>query len=128
MTDENITTTAGNEPSPQPVKKSSLGLSPEVAGALAYLVGFISGIVIYFLEKENDFVRFHAMQSTIFFASVFILSLILGFIPLIGGLIIGLLLPLLSFVGWLVGIISAAKGKRYKFPLVGDYAEKIVSD
>ena len=125
MTDELNTNTLGNEEI-KPDTKSSLGLSPEVTAALAYLVGFISGIIIYILEKENDFVRFHAMQSTIFFASVFILSLILGFIPLIG-VLVSLLLPLVSFIGWLVGIITAAKGKRYKFPLIGDYAEKFIS-
>ncbi|MHB8984025.1 MAG: DUF4870 domain-containing protein [Carboxydocellales bacterium] len=127
MSDELKTNSAEKEHSPQPADKSSLGLSPEIAGALAYLLGFISGIVIYILEKENDFVRFHAMQSTIFFSSVFILSLVLSFMPLIGWLVVGILLPLVTFIGWLVGIINAAKGKRYKFPLIGDYAEKYIN-
>ncbi len=127
MTDELKTNIAGNEDAPKPVGKTSLGLSPGLAAALAYLLGFISGIVIYVLEKENDFVRFHAMQSTLFFAAVFILSFILGFIPVIGWLVVSVFLPLVGFAGWLVGMINAAKGKKYKFPFIGDYAEKYLN-
>lgn len=54
-------------------------------------------------------------------------SFILGFIPLIGWLVVGVFLPLVAFAGWLVGILKAAKGKRYKFPFIGDYAERYLN-
>jgi hypothetical protein len=47
--------------------KASTGLEPNVAGLLCYLVGWITGLVFILIEKENQFVRFHAMQSIIIF-------------------------------------------------------------
>ena len=59
--------------------KSSLGLDPNVAALLSYLGGFVSGIIIFVLEKDNKFVRFHAMQSLILFGALFVLQIALVF-------------------------------------------------
>ena len=48
---------------------TTLKLDPNLAAALAYLGGMLSGIAFLILEKENRYVRFHAMQSTITFFS-----------------------------------------------------------
>lgn len=50
---------------------TSVGLEENVEGALAYLLGFVSGIVLYLIEKDSRFVRFHALQSTVIFLGIF---------------------------------------------------------
>lgn len=92
-------------------------------GAVAYLLGFITGIVLLLVEKQSKFVRFHAMQSTILFGGLFIVNVGLGFIPLLGWLA-GLLLSLLGFILWIVCLWKAFQGEMYKVPYVGNLAEK----
>lgn len=105
--------------------KTSTGLEENVAGLLCYLLGFITGILFFVLEKENTFVRFHAMQSIITFGAIFVLSFILGFIPIIGW-ILALLLPFVALILWIILMVKAYQGQRYKLPIVGDIAEKQV--
>lgn len=99
-------------------EKSSTGLDENVAAFLCYLFGFITGIVFLVVEKKSSFVKFHAMQSTITFLGLFVISLILGWIPIIGVLIL-----VLSLILWLFLMIKALQGKRYSLPIVGKMAE-----
>jgi uncharacterized membrane protein len=88
-------------------------------GALAYLLGFITGIVLLIVEKNSKFVRFHAMQSTIVFGGIFVL----GLIPFIG-MILWIVLPFVSFILWVLLMWKAYNGEMYKLPYIGDLAEK----
>jgi uncharacterized membrane protein len=63
--------------------KYSNGMQANLAALLSYLLGFITGIIFYVIEKDNKFVRFHAMQSTITFGALFVLNTIFTFIPVI---------------------------------------------
>ena len=92
-------------------------------GAASYLLGFITGIIFLLIEKQNKFVRFHAMQSVILFGGVFVVNMALGFIPILGWLA-GLLLSFASFVFWIVCMWKAFQGEMYKVPFVGDLAEQ----
>lgn len=79
-------------------------------GALTYLLGFITGI--YFLTSaKNDFVRFHAKQSTVVFGGLFVLY----FIPVINFFItpIGIIL-------WILLMYKAYSGEKYQLPYIGD--------
>ena len=100
-------------------EKSSTGLEENVAGFLCYLLGFVTGIVFLVVEKKSGFVRFHAKQSTITFLILFVISLILGWIPIIGFLVV-----ILSLVLWLILMIKALQGQRYMLPIVGKMAEE----
>lgn len=84
-------------------------------GALTYLLGFITGIFFLITEGENSFIRFHAMQSTITFAILFILN----FVPLLGFLVFPV-----SLILWVFLMYKAYAGERYKLPYIGDFAEK----
>jgi len=97
--------------------KSSTGLDENVAGFLCYLLGFITGIVFLVVEKKSSFVKFHAKQSTITFLALLVISIILGWIPIIGFLIL-----ILSLTLWLLLMIKALRGERYPLPFVGDLA------
>lgn len=98
------------------------GGNENLMAAASYLLGFITGIIFLLVEKDSKFVRFHAMQSTIFFGGVFLANIALGFIPLLGWLV-GLLLSLAAFVLWIVLMWKAFQGEKYKIPYVGDIAE-----
>jgi uncharacterized membrane protein len=101
---------------------SSTGLEENVAGFLCYLFGFITGIIFLILEKRSRFVKFHAMQSTITFLGLFVISLILSLIPIINLLVFPLWILIL--VLWLLLMIKALQGKRYALPIVGKMAEE----
>ena len=102
-------------------EKSSTGLDDNVAGFLCYLLGFLTGIVFLIVEKKSSFVKFHAKQSTITFLILFVVSLILGWIPIIGFLVL-----ILSLILWLLLMVKALRGERYRLPIVGSMAEEKV--
>ena len=106
--------------------KTSTGLDENVAGLLSYLVGWITGIIFFILEKDNKFVRFHAMQSIVVFGVLCVASIIIGWIPVIGGIISGLI-GLLAFILWIILMVKAFKGEMFKLPWAGNVAEKAAS-
>lgn len=102
--------------------KTSLGISENLEGLLCYFLGFITGILFLIVEKENKFVRFHAMQSTITFGALWIVGFVIGMIPGVN-----LLSPLLGLIGlvlWIFLMFKAFSGEAYKLPTIGDLAEK----
>jgi uncharacterized membrane protein len=102
--------------------KTSIGLDENLTGALCYLVLWITGIVFYLLEKDNKFVKFHAMQSILVFLPLTIIGFFLSIIWFLWWL--GWLIWLLSVILWLVLMIKAYQGEKFKLPIVGDIAEK----
>lgn len=58
--------------------KTSLGMGENLEGALSYFLVFVSGIIFLIIEKENKFVRFHAMQSVLLFIPLAIIGFIVG--------------------------------------------------
>lgn len=100
------------------------GLDPNVAAALSYALGWISGIAFLLTERTDPFVRFHAMQSTIVFASLSVACLLLQSIPILGMLLAVFIVIPFSAVLWLILMFKAYKGERFKLPLAGDMAEQ----
>lgn len=99
----------------------------KLMGAASYFLGPVTGIIFLLIEKKNEYVRFHAMQSTILFGGIFLLNVALGIIPVLGwliALIISPLIALVSFVLWLVLMWKAYSGEKFKLPFFGDLAEK----
>ena len=114
--------------------KTSMGLDPNIAGALSYLCGWLTGLVFFFAEKDNEFVRFHAMQSIITFGGLTVLSIaltIVGMLPIPGTTILSMLghfgIGIIAFIAWVILMIKAYQGERFHFPFVGDIAEKNVN-
>ena len=103
--------------------KTSTGIQPNVAGLLSYLLGFVTGIVFLIIEKDNRFVRFHAMQSIIVFGFLFVVNIILSFIPFLRWALPPLV-GILGLVLWILLMIKAYKGEMYKLPIAGDMAEQ----
>lgn len=105
------------------MQPSSTGLPENIAGLLCYALGWISGLVFYLIEKQSDFVRFHATQSIIVFGALTLASIASGAVPFIGALLAPLL-SLLAFALWIILMIRAFQHQRYKLPWAGDLAEK----
>ena len=112
------------------------GLAPNVAGALSYLLGLVTGVAFLLTEKDG-FVRFHAFQSIL--ASVawigvwfvfFILQAIVVAIPGLGVLaallavLVTVGLYLLGLVLWIVLMVKAYRGERWQLPYIGAMAER----
>ncbi|RMF05230.1 DUF4870 domain-containing protein [Candidatus Woesearchaeota archaeon] len=106
--------------------KTDLGLEENIEALLAYVLGFITGIVFLLIEKKNQFVRFHAMQSTILFLGLWVISFVLAYIPILGW-IADFLLQILGLILWILLMVKAYQGEKYKVPFVGDIAEKQLS-
>jgi len=103
--------------------KTSTGIQPNVAALLSYVLGVITGIIFFIIEKENKFVRFHAMQSIIIFGGLFVLQLMLVFIPVIGAILVPVI-SIVSLILWVILMIKAYQGEKFKLPMIGDIAEK----
>jgi uncharacterized membrane protein len=113
------------------------GLQPTAAGALAYLAGFITGIIFLVMDpfKTDRFVRFHAFQSIFFnvawvgfWIAWTIVGMVLGAITKGLFFLIELPVNLLIMVGgfclWAFLMYSASQGKTFKLPIIGALAAK----
>jgi uncharacterized membrane protein len=120
-------------------RSGSTGLDSNVAGALGYLFAPVGGVVMYFLEGEDDFVRFHALQGIAFGVALiavwfgvvalnFVLGFVLGDIPFIGfllGVVSLLVTPIVAlgmFAGWAFLTYRAYRGDRFRIPVLGSFA------
>ncbi len=104
-------------------EKSATGLSKNTAGALAYVLGPVTGVVFLVLEKDA-FVRFHAMQSIVVFVGLFLLQWVFGLTIILLALVP--LISLFGFVLWLILIYKAWQGEEWEVPVLGKYARKLV--
>lgn len=113
--------------------KSLFGLNERLVAPFSYLGWALTGILVFIFEKENRFVRFHALQSTITFGALAILSFVvnllnnmLSVIPVIG-IISGMILTIVLFalnigsiILWVYLMYTSWQGKTFKVPIIGD--------
>jgi uncharacterized membrane protein len=119
--------------------KTALGLDANVGALLCYLpvclVSLIFSIIVIIADKENRFVRFHAFQSLLLSAIYIVLVIAINILGgIIGAVISGTLgslfslLTLVVLVGFIAamvyGCIKGFQGQMFKFPVIGDMAEK----
>ena len=114
---------------------TSTGLAPNVGGALAYVLGPLTGVIFLVLEKENRFVRFHAAQAVTTGIVVIALSIvlailtsILAFIPVLGWIVsvlISVVMGVGSFILWLTLMWRAYNGQEWEVPIAGQFARRI---
>ena len=103
-------------------EKTSTGFDANIVAAFSYLLGFVTGIIVLLLEKENRFVRFHAMQSTLLFAGIVAIDILLQIVPILGALVVVFIIIPASALLWLLMMFKAYQGEEFKLPLVGQFA------
>lgn len=106
-----------------PMERTSMGLKARTAGVLCYLLTWVTGIIFILIERENRFVRFHAMQSILLFGGLGILQWIISHVLFSGSVGLGIV----EFVCWIFLMVKAGQGKYYKLPVIGDYAERFAN-
>ncbi len=124
----------GMQQAPAP---AAAGMTDNVAGLLCYVFGLITGVLFLILEpyNKNPFVRFHAFQSIFYNLAVIAFSIVFGILSgiilsvvgfTIWGLwhLIGTLAWLAFFAIWILLLVKAYQGARFKLPVIGDMAEK----
>lgn len=110
------------------------GLAPNVASMLCYIFMPVTSIIFMVLEKENKDVQFHAWQGTAFgvgyvavLMAVYIFSAALSAVVSFLGVMVGLLIPIVGFVTfilWVICLVKAYQGERWRIPYIGDFAAK----
>jgi len=151
MATEDVNTDTSTEQSSESTTEHTVqesqgtGLDSNVAGALAYLFGALTGIIFYVLEPEDEFVRFHASQSIVvsvgFFVLAFATSILTTVLGLLGGASAGasvafglvslvvslvwLVVALAGFGLWLFLMLRAYQGKRTRIPVAAGIADRI---
>jgi len=114
-------------------EKSSTGLEPNIAAALAYLAMLVTGIIVLVLEKDSRFVRFHAMQAIITGVAVLVgwVGLqFLGMLPILGWGVYWFVMPLYglaTLILWILLLLKAFQGEMFKLPMIGDLAEQQIN-
>jgi uncharacterized membrane protein len=116
------------------VDPGSYEIGSRFAAFLSYTSFWLTGLLFLLFEHRNRFVRFHALQSLLFFGGVnvlyiFLISIMVHEVPFFFGLAIFafVLLNVVAFVAWIVGMVGAIRGKYVKLPFVGDLAERYVN-
>ncbi len=136
---------AAATPAPVPAQNyppaaATSGMSENTAATLSYVLGWITGIIFYLIDRR-PYVRFHAAQSIVTFGGLHLIRIVLGMIfgvgffyggfSHFGGFGIGLLLisciGILSFVLWIVLMIKAYQGERFMVPIAGDLAMSLAN-
>lgn len=105
--------------------KSSTGLSENVAGLLCYVLLWVSGLVFVLIEKDSKFVRFHAIQSIYVFGALTVIAIILGWIPIVGTWL-NIAVWVVAFIFWIILMVKAYNGEKYKMLWAGNQAERWV--
>lgn len=105
------------------MNNSSTGLPENVAAALCYALFWISGLVFLLVERRSTYVRFHAMQSVMAFGILAVSSIAVQFVPFVGAAL-GFVLGIITIAAWIVAMVQAWQGRRWKMPIIGDEAER----
>ena len=105
------------------ISASGGGLTDNVAAALAYIP--IVGLIFLLIEpyNKNRLERFHSFQSIFYFLACIVLNIAVGLVPIVN-LIAVPLMSLGEFVIWIVLLIKAYQGQKFKLPVIGDIAEQ----
>lgn len=105
---------------------STTSLEPKTAGLLCYLAWWITGLIFILIEKENKFVRFHAMQSIVTGVAITVLWVVVQVLASIFWpfYILGVPIWIVSVILWILLMVKAYQGSMFKLPIAGDFAEK----
>jgi uncharacterized membrane protein len=114
------------------------GLAENVAGGLSYVLGWLTGIIFLLIDKR-PFVRFHAAQSIVVFGALHVIQIVLGYAFGFGFMfgghasmgtwaiagLISTVIGLACLVLWILLMVKAFQGEKFRVPVAADFAEKL---
>lgn len=127
---------AGSSAVAPPVQAAQPGMSENVAACLCYLVGWITGLIFFLIDKR-PFVRFHAAQSMVVFGGLHVLHIALAMVFGMGmlyhgyyggfgvGMVLYSLISLVAFVLWIVLMVKAFQHEKFEVPIAGGIAKNM---
>ena len=120
-------------PPPPPSQPQPTGGMPSAAGSnkktytiLAYLLGWLTGLIFLFVGKDDPDVKWNAANSVVFFGGLSVVNIILGFIPVVN--VLTFVVLIVGFIFWVMIMIQALQGTGQRIPVpgVGQYINKYV--
>jgi uncharacterized membrane protein len=117
-----------------PAASPTAGMDENVAGLLSYILGWITGLIFFLIDKR-PFVRFHAAQSILLNIAIiivyFAIAVGFGLFRVIGlgffALFIWPVIGLVVFVLWIFLMYKAYQHEKYMLPIIGGIAESMAS-
>src|SRR5271169_6223507 len=118
----------------QTTQSTQSGMSENVAAFLCYLVGWVTGIIFFLIDKR-PFVRFHAAQSIVVFGGLHVINIVIGIVFGAGLMMMGGygafgmgaalygLISLLSFILWILLMVKAYQHEKFEVPIAADIAK-----
>ena len=117
------------------IPTAQTGMQENVAGLLTYVLGWITGLIFFIIDKR-PFVQFHAKQSIVVFGGLHLLQIALGmffgFSIMTGGwtgfsfgFALFHLIQLVGLILWIMLMIKAYQGERFRVPIAADIADKL---
>ncbi|HUZ87388.1 MAG TPA: hypothetical protein VNF26_10590 [Candidatus Baltobacterales bacterium] len=115
-----------NQPAPMGGTPSAAGSNKKTYSILAYLVGWITGLIFLFVGKDDPDVKWNAANSIVVFGGLQIIIIVLGFIPVVN--LLTVILGLVAFVYWVIFLIQGLQGtgQRIQAPLIGGFINPYV--
>ena len=121
--------------------KSAIGLDGNVTALIGYIIGIVA-LVLIFIEKDNKFVRYHAIQSVLYQVGLGVILTVVGIVIVILMFIAGIASGTLGAIVWILGMLilvgvgllwfggmiygayKSYQGTEFKFPIIGNLAQK----
>jgi uncharacterized membrane protein len=110
------------------------GMAENVAGLLCYVLGWVTGIIFFLIDKR-PYVRFHAAQSIVVFGGLHLINIVVGIMFGAGFMMMGgrggfglgfalySLINLVAFVLWIVLMVKAYQGEKFQVPVAAGIAQ-----
>lgn len=116
------------------VDLAQVSIQHRALACLSVVVGWVTGLLVLLFYRSNRFVTLYSLQSTIFFGLAHIITIVAALVarPEPGEVsilriilsMLGSMTALVAFITWLIALIQAARGKYFRFPIVGGYCER----
>ncbi len=118
----------------QTTQSAQSGMSENVAAFLCYLVGWVTGIIFFLIDKR-PFVRFHAAQSIVVFGGLHLINIIIGIVFGAGMMMMGGfgafgmgaalygLVSLVAFILWILLMVKAYQHEKFEVPIAAGIAK-----
>jgi uncharacterized membrane protein len=113
---------------------SQTGMAENVAGLLCYVLGWVTGIIFFLIDKR-PFVRFHAAQSIVVFGALHVINIVMVFGFGAGSMMMGgwgafglgwalySLVSLVAFILWILLMVKAYQGEKFEVPVAAGIAK-----